>query len=94
MTSIDGVTWVMRTTPNNTHVWSGLCWSPEKAMFVATAIGGTDTRVMVSLDGITWLLRPTPIDNNWAGVCWAPALNRFIAVGDGAGTVNKVMTSD
>jgi hypothetical protein len=46
MTSLDGITWIPRTTPNNNY--TSVCWSAELGIFVAVSNSGTDNRVMTS----------------------------------------------
>jgi hypothetical protein len=70
----------------------GLCWSPELGIFVATAITGTDNRILTSPDGITWTYQTTPADYQWINVCWSAELGLFVAVSI-TGTTDGVMTS-
>lgn len=64
MTSPDGVTWTLRSTPAAlaNHVWRSVVFGNDR--FVAVASGGTGTlnRAMYSLDGITWTAATTPAD--------------------------------
>jgi hypothetical protein len=84
-------TWNGRSASNEGSYWHGICWSPERGIFVAVAYSeGAATRVMTSSTGITWTSRASP-SNGWISVCWSPQLMLFVAVGiDGA---NRVMTS-
>jgi len=86
-----GADWVGRTTPAD-NAWRSICWSPERALFVAVAISGTGNRVMTSPDGITWTARTSAADNAWRSVCWSPERALFVAVA-ASGTGNRVMTS-
>jgi hypothetical protein len=47
MTSADGITWTVRTSPANTS-WRSICWSPQRSQFAAVSNSGTGNRVMVS----------------------------------------------
>jgi hypothetical protein len=85
MTSPDGVTWTLRTTPSIGY--SRPAWSPTLGRLVAV---GTNS-VITSPDGITWTTRTAAAANAWVNVCWAAGLNLFVAVAqDGA---SRVMTS-
>ena len=72
--------------------WYSVCWSPERALFVAVGISGTGNRVMTSPDGITWTARNSAADVEWIRVCWADGPGVFIAVAQ-TGSGNRVMTS-
>jgi hypothetical protein len=50
MTSSDGITWTIITSPTNN--WRGVTWSAELSVFVAVANSGTGTRVMTSNFGL------------------------------------------
>ena len=88
MTSRDGVTWTVRTSPDNN--WLSVCWSPERGLFVAVAANGIGNRVMTSPDGITWTLRASAADFAWVSVRWAAQRGLFVAV---ASTGNRIMSS-
>lgn len=95
-TSPDGTTWTVQTS-GNTQAWQNVCWSPERAIFLAVSVDGTQ-RVMTSPNGITWTLQTVPVDASpqaWAGICWSPELMLFCAVANAGGTVttDRVMTS-
>jgi hypothetical protein len=91
MTSPDGVTWTTRTSAAD-NAWFGVCWSPERGLFVAVAFTGTGNRVMTSPDGVTWTARTSAANNSWRSVCWSPQLSVFVAVAT-TGSGNRVMTS-
>ena len=91
MTSPDGITWTIQTSPADNN-WTSICWSKQLTLLVVVASSGTGNRVMTSPNGIIWTLQTTPIDNNWSSICWAPELSLFIAVAN-SGTTDKVMTS-
>jgi hypothetical protein len=91
MTSFDGITWTLQTTPID-NGWNHICWSPELGLFVAVAWSGSNDRVMTSPDGMNWTLRSTPTNNNFWGVCWAPELGLFCAV-SATGSTNRAMIS-
>lgn len=71
--------------------WSGVCWSPELALFCAVSYTGTGNRVMTSQDGVTWTSRVSAADNQWMAVCWSPELTLFCAVAQTG--ADRVMTS-
>ena len=91
MTSPDGITWTIRTPPNNDE-WRSVTYG--NGLFVAVAANGTTAdRIMTSPDGINWTLRPQTfgaIYNTWTGVTYANGL--FVAVA-ASGFLNRVMTS-
>lgn len=47
MTSDDGITWTLRSTPASTG-WRSICWSPQRRQFAAVSNSGAGNRVMVS----------------------------------------------
>jgi len=71
-TSVDGITWTSRTTPDTTHM-NGVAWSGS--LFVA--VGGD--AVWTSPDGINWTSRTTPVYAFMYAVTWSGSL--FVAVG-------------
>jgi hypothetical protein len=91
MTSPDGITWTLQTTPSNG--WISITWSAELSIFVAVAYGsGTGNRVMTSSNGTTWVSRTSAVNNSWRSVIWSAELGLFVAVAN-SGTNNRVMTS-
>ena len=99
MTSPDGVSWTIRTTPApaNTNFYGivGMNSLLTATRFVAVASNNSNgNRAMSSNDGITWSMRATPANNDWKAVCWGGQLlaQLFVAVAD-SGTGNRVMTS-
>jgi|694.fasta_scaffold03561_2 hypothetical protein len=92
ITSSDGISWTLQTTPVDNN-WTDICWSQQLKILVAISNTGNLDRVMTSIDGITWTLRTTPNNNNWTSICWSPELTLFIAVSN-SGTNNRVMTSN
>lgn len=85
-------TWQERTTPSRTY--NGLCWSPEKNLFVAVAGGGVSENVLISSNGIDW----TPITtsdaiSSWRSVCYSKELGIFCACQNTTVSANKIMTS-
>lgn len=81
----DGLTWTSKTCPSSQ--WLQVCWSPEKALFVA--VGESSPYVMTSPDGVTWTSRTAP-GYAWHAICWSPQQSLFVAV---ANVTNVVMTS-
>jgi len=47
--SADGISWTLKTTPDNSKHWRSLCWSPSLMRLVAVAYDSTGTRV-ITLD--------------------------------------------
>lgn len=97
ITSNDGISWIIRTCPNND--WTSICWSDNLNIAVAVANSGNNNRVMTSYDGINWVSRTTPADNNWTSVCVGRVdvgliteRELFVAVAN-SGT-NRVMISE
>jgi hypothetical protein len=88
MTSTDGVTWTLRTTPDQT--WNAIAWSPELSLFVVVALSGTS--VMTSSNGTAWTTS-TILENEWQSIVWAPELSLFVAVSSAGLAANKVLTS-
>ncbi len=69
MTSANGTTWTVRTSPSN--VWNSVAWSPSLGLFAAVGLSGVGTQeVMTSPDGITWTLHSTPSNSFWVGITW------------------------
>jgi len=92
MTSPDGLTWSLQTTPSATTTegaWRSVCWSPEMARFVAVGTSGdTLKRAMYSDDGITWTLATTPVSNAFQSVVWGSELMTFVAISNtGSGRI-------
>ena len=66
MTSPDGITWNLRTTPVDAR-FIGVSY--YNGLFVAIAFSNNQDGVMTSPDGITWTSRTTP-DNGWISVAY------------------------
>jgi len=88
MTSPDGITWTVRTTPDSN--WESVTWSPEREEFLACASdydsgeapGTTTNRIMVSTDGVTWTGRsPALTEMPLYAIKWIPALNLYVVAG-------------
>ena len=92
MTSPDGITWTLRTTPVD-NAWWGVAWGGPAGQekFVAVASTGSGDRVMSSPDGITWSTQTSASDSEWRSVVrGGPAgQEKFVAVA----TTGEVMTS-
>jgi len=79
---------------NNT-LFTSICWSQEKYMFVAVGNSG-DRRLAYSYNGKKWFqwynqaIIPLPL-NSWSSICWSKELGIFVAVADDGGT-NRVAT--
>jgi hypothetical protein len=68
MTSLNGITWTLRTTPVD-NPWLGVTYGVPSTgqydgvgLFVAVSSTGSLNRVMTSVDATTWLIRTTPYD--------------------------------
>jgi hypothetical protein len=86
MTSPDGITWTIRTTPSAAG-WNSITYG--NGIYVAVRFGGTFTgnnTVLTSPDGINWTLR-SAIGSAWNDVHFANGL--FVAVGN----TNAIMRS-
>jgi hypothetical protein len=79
MTSLDGITWTLRTG-TTTNSWTSVAYGG--GLFVAVApISGTNA-VMTSPDGITWTSRTSPAGGNlWQDVTYGNGI--FVAVSCG-----------
>ena len=98
MTSPDGINWTFRTTPSLSDIvynWLGVCWSPERNLFVAVANNNIANIVMTSSDGIEWSLQNTNSGNGLRSIVWAPecpnglgGFGLFVACG-----TNRIITS-
>jgi hypothetical protein len=80
MTSSDASTWTLQTS----QPWTGMCWAPELALFVAV---GTNAVYTSSNSGVTWTAG-TISARAWKHVTWSPELGLFVAcsttIGSGA----------
>src|SRR6266478_3458735 len=84
MTSSDGRTWTLQSTPSTgaqVIQWNNVIWVSQLALFVAVGgqISGTlalTNLIMTSPDGVTWSLQSTPggspSDIVWNGLAWSP----------------------
>lgn len=83
MTSPDGVTWTVRSTPSMDRYWgSRMAWNGSRLVLVGRDSMTNDTVILTSTNGTTW----TEVDpglsyqsNGWARTIWDG--NRFIALG-------------
>jgi LPXTG-motif cell wall-anchored protein len=91
MTSPDGITWTLRTTPANT--WYSVTWGGPVGAQLFVAVGGAGT-VMTSPDGINWTSQTSAANNLWRSVTWGgpTGQEKYVAVSD-TGSNNRVMTS-
>ena len=88
-------TWIVRTPPADKN-WQGVCWAPEKSLFVA--VGGLDSlgenkNVMTSSDGMNWTLQTVSSNLLWNDVCWAPEKSMFVAIAASSSALSNIMTS-
>jgi hypothetical protein len=90
--SRNGINWNSNYIGGNTDLntyWNAICWSRERAIFVAVDMNG---RVMTSINGIDWIFRIRFLTAFWTGVCWSKELGIFVGVGN-TGDGNRVITS-
>ena len=83
MTSPDGITWSLQTTPNNN--WYDVTYG--NGLFVAVA---NQNGIMTSSNGINWISRTSALSRHWDSITYGNGL--FVAVAT-SGTGNRVMTS-
>lgn len=64
MTSSDGLTWTLRSTPasQSNHNWRSVAYGNGVYVAVASGGSGTGNKAMYSADGITWTASSTPSD--------------------------------
>jgi len=85
--------WDLRTL--NTSQWFGICWSPEKLLFVATAQTGTTNRIATSQDAITWTIRSSPNNTStYRNVVWSNEANIFVIVGTSNTSTDSISYSN
>lgn len=90
MTSPDGTTWTVQTSPGGG--WNSVDWSPSLHLFAAVGHDGVHTGYATSPDGVTWTSRNGPIASAISVVWAATAPNGsggqglFVSVGGGYGT--------
>jgi len=80
MTSSDGETWTLRTTPSiGAGQWFDVTWGD--GLFVAIAAVGGDQNVMTSPDGINWTIETGAQGSmSWRSITHANSL--FVAISD------------
>ena len=84
LTSINGIDWEFHTSNLGTNNPLTICWSPEKALFVAATGLGTAT----STNGKTWtgytarisLQNSTSTNENIRDICWSAEKGLFVGV--------------
>jgi hypothetical protein len=88
MTSPDGITWTIRTTPSSTtgQNWKSVIWVSELKLFIAVGYS-----IMTSSDGITWTLISNSAslgtNNLFTSITWSPKLGIALGVGEDYSTV-------
>jgi hypothetical protein len=95
VTSPDGTTWTIQTTPANNNNWRGVTYGTPNGsgLFVAVAFTGTQ-RAMSSPDGSTWTATTSTIDsNNWQSVTYGTPNNSGLFVAVASSGTQRVMTS-
>ncbi|PKA08663.1 hypothetical protein [Leptospira harrisiae] len=78
--SPDGNTWVNGGTIPTVNSLTGLCWSEEHELYVATGANGTTGYIFTSPDGINWTQRLVTPNTPWQNVCVAEEIGLFCAV--------------
>jgi hypothetical protein len=88
LTSGDGLTWSLRSSPNQdpTNLWRSIAWVPALSVFfVYGTTSANVTSVATSSDGVSWTLWNPPFASylpvQLDAMAWSPRLNRLIAVG-------------
>ncbi len=72
------------TSANITQQLYSVAWSPELALFAATAYNGpTGYFFLTSPDGSTWTQRVSTADTLWTSICWSAELGLFVAIASG-----------
>lgn len=62
MTSLDGVTWVLQTTPDGgLRFWECIIYVPSSGLLVAGTQNKDGYNLVTSLDGVTWTLGTTGV---------------------------------
>lgn len=92
LTSTNGTTWTVVTTPANNQ-WLDVCWSPDEEIFVAVSSSGNYDRIMNSTTGTFWQARHADGEHYWRKVIWVSELGLFIAVGQNASTGQGCITT-
>lgn len=92
MTSPDGITWTIRTTPAGDNVWAAITYGDGKFVAVGAPNVNNANSVMTSPDGINWTLRvPGNTTSQWVGITYANST--FVAVAQ-FGTVRAMTSPD
>lgn len=90
MTSTDGASFTIQTTPDSTTLWTSIAYSPtlERLMAVTSTRTATNNRTMSSIDGATWVFGSVPAfpsgDYSFSSIAWNPILLMFAMVGVGS----------
>lgn len=83
MTSNDGITWNMQTSPEvaDADPWYGICWADDLSLFVAVGRDGAGAfDAATSPDGINWTLQSLSAAlRTWNDVIWADNLSLLVA---------------
>lgn len=94
MTSPDGATWTIQSTPN-TYIWTDITWSPTLGLLVACSSTrtGADNRMLTSTNATAWTLGSDPVhpagDYTFSSISWSPTLEMFAAIGSGSTDSNS-----
>ena len=86
MTSSNGITWKLATTPTSGVYWASISWSNDLKIFVAFSSG---TASVTSSDGILWTQQSTP-NGGWLSSVWSYERQLYVAV---AYNATRIMTS-
>ncbi len=96
MTSTDGASWTLRSTPSD-NKWESLAFGVNRYFAVslsgAGSCGGTTSGkcAMTSADGITWEILNTPADIDWSGVTFGN--DKYVAVAHALSSGQAVFTT-
>jgi hypothetical protein len=84
-TSLDGITWVLRTLPVSA-VWMSVVYC--NSLFIA--VNNNTDKILTSPDGILWATRLLPSSGSWRDVAFSNDIGTYVVV---ATNSNKVATS-
>jgi hypothetical protein len=90
MTSPNGTTWTIRTTPSSSALWTSIAWNGSIFCAVSQDTVSTNS-VMTSTDGITWVSRTAASAQAWNAIAWNGTV--FAAVASSGAVGVRVMTS-
>jgi len=82
MTSPDGITWTLRTTPDGSlRKWENIIYVPSKSLYVAVTQTRGGDNLATSSDGITWTTSATSGSQpNLKDIVWSEAKGLYVVV--------------